>query len=173
MRKLVMFCLLFAAGIYAQATMEVVRTAGANDQIDISTITKITFTATDMVVAGAGKTIPIDNIRVILFHNIDSAIESAGAKGALLAFENLGPNPFRPATGIRFGLIHNSNVRVSVLTVSGSKVKELMNSPLKAGNYELTWNGTDNGNKPVAAGSYIINLILDGHTINKKAILLK
>jgi hypothetical protein len=153
--------------------MEVVKTAGTNDQIAISAITKITFTTTDMTVGGAGKTYPINTIQVILFHNIDAAIESPNAKSGLFSFENLGPNPFRPSTGIRFGLLRDSDVRITVLSASGAKVRELLKSHLKPGNFEVAWNGTDTNDKPVAAGSYIVNLTLNGRTISKKAILLK
>jgi hypothetical protein len=172
MRLLILAGFLLAESLCAQNTMEVVKTSGGSEQISLSSITKITFTATDMVVGGAGRTIPLNTIRVIFFTNVQTAIEEGVASG-LLSFQSLSPNPFNPATGLKFGLIQDGKVRIMVYGVSGGKIKNLLNTPLKAGYYEIAWNGTDDDGKPVAAGTYLIRMDINGRSINKKAILLK
>ena len=171
MRIAFLLCIVLAGSLFSQSTMEVIKTAGGNESFAISAISKITFTATDMVVAGPGRSIPIDNIRVILFTNV-TAVEN-GSTPALFSFENISPNPFNPETGIRFSLVRDGKVAVAVYSMAGKKVRDLKSGALKAGFYEIAWNGADDSGRPLAAGSYVVRLKLDGKTINKKAVLLR
>jgi len=171
MRIAFLLCFVMAGTLFSQSTMEVIKTAGANESFPLSTVSKITFTATDMVVAGPGRSIPIDNIRVILFTGV-TAVENNAAP-ALFSFENISPNPFNPETGIRFSLVRDCRVAVAVYSMAGRKVRDLKSGAMKAGFYEIAWNGADDSGKPLAAGSYVVRLKLDGKTINKKAVLLR
>jgi hypothetical protein len=171
MMKSCFFCLLMALSCLAQTTMEVVRSANS-ELVLISQITKITFTATDMVVGGPNKSIPVSDIRVILFN--DKAGTAAEAESvAPFSFEGITPNPFNPSTGIRFGLIRDSKVRITVIDMSGAKVRELLGKSLKPGFYEVAWDGKDGAGKRAAAGTYVVNLLLNGRTLSKKAVLIK
>jgi len=172
MLKSFLFCLVFCAAAWAQATMEVVKKSGPSDLIPLSTITKITFTATDMVVGGPNKNIPISEISVILFNDKGgTAVEEGGE--SLFSFETITPNPFNPATGIRFGLFRESPVRIVVFSTAGNRVKEILDKPLKAGYYQVAWDGKDDRDRQAAAGTYIVKLTLGSKTVSKKAVLVK
>ncbi|MCD6176321.1 MAG: right-handed parallel beta-helix repeat-containing protein [Candidatus Cloacimonetes bacterium] len=86
------------------------------------------------------------------------------------------PNPFNPSTTISFSVIQTSSfVTIDIYNIKGQKVKtlpinHLSNSPV----YQVTWNGTDQNNQPVASGIYFYQLNVDDEVIaSKKCLLLK
>jgi hypothetical protein len=62
------------------------------------------------------------------------------------------PNPFNPATTLRYGLPMNSRVKLHIFNVLGQLVAELVNAEQCAGWYQATWNAN------VASGLYIYKL---------------
>ena len=68
------------------------------------------------------------------------------------------PNPFNPQTVIRFGLPEAGTVRLRVVDLMGREVSRLADEDRDAGFYEVVWNGTDAGNRPVASGIYFYQL---------------
>ena len=85
-----------------------------------------------------------------------------------LLFQNY-PNPFNPNTVIAFSLSEDaSNVKLTIYSILGEKVAELVNASLIAGKYSYTWNA-----KNVATGMYIYELRTDKFNSIKKMILLK
>ncbi len=62
------------------------------------------------------------------------------------------PNPFNPATTIRFGLPYRSNVRLTIYNVLGQIVSELLNANVDAGHHERMWNAD------VASGMYFYRI---------------
>ena len=72
------------------------------------------------------------------------------------------PNPFNPATTIRYQLETPGRVVVEIVTVGGSRVKRLEAGTRKAGVHEVGWRGeTDTGGR-AASGVYFYRLIVDG-----------
>lgn len=71
------------------------------------------------------------------------------------------PNPFNPVTTIPF-LINGaaSNVQLTVYNVLGQKVKTIFNGVLQEGNYQFSWNGTNNSGQQVPSGMYFYELIV-------------
>ncbi len=78
------------------------------------------------------------------------------------------PNPFNPTTNINFTLPKNSNVRLSVYNLLGQKVATLMDKPLTAGQYHVTFNGSD-----LPSGVYFYTLRAGNFVATKKMILMK
>jgi len=62
-----------------------------------------------------------------------------------LAFSlyNNAPNPFNPATQIRFDLPMSGRVELTVYDMLGQKVRSLVWSSLAAGSQPVEWNGRD------------------------------
>ncbi len=83
------------------------------------------------------------------------------------------PNPFNPLTRIRFELAKASDVQVSIFDVTGRLVKVLESGNLAAGEYSRTWQGRDEGERPVASGAYYVRLVLDNKVDHQKIMLLK
>ncbi len=95
------------------------------------------------------------------------------------------PNPFNPSTTISFNLTTGNiglrstspgqaeNTELVIYNLKGQKVKTLVNEILPAGEYSVTWNGTNRNNQPVSSGIYLYKLQMGTYSSTKKMILMK
>lgn len=84
---------------------------------------------------------------------------------------NLGqnyPNPFNPETKINYSVPVSGNVNIAVFNAAGQLVKELVNGFVNAGNYTVSFGGTN-----LASGVYYYKLEANSFTETKKMILVK
>jgi hypothetical protein len=58
-------------------------------------------------------------------------------------FQNY-PNPFNPTTRIKFDLPASGFVSIKIYDVMGRKIENIVNENLKAGSYEVEFNGVIN-----------------------------
>lgn len=66
------------------------------------------------------------------------------------------PNPFNTTTIVRFDVLLNSKVDITIYNSLGQKIKNLLSQNLSTGSYEVFWNGlTDNGIE-VSSGIYFV-----------------
>jgi len=70
------------------------------------------------------------------------------------------PNPFNPATTIRFKLTAPAPVALQIFNLRGALVRTLLDRDLDAGTHEQFWNGRDNFGRQVASGTYFYRLRL-------------
>jgi subtilisin family serine protease len=69
------------------------------------------------------------------------------------------PNPFNPTTTIRYGVPSDVKVaEVGIYDILGRKVRTLRQENLKAGYYQMVWDGKTEGRIPVASGVYFYRL---------------
>ncbi len=68
------------------------------------------------------------------------------------------PNPFNPMTTISFSLARPGPTTLTIFDVAGKRIKTLVNDDLEAGDHRVTWQGTDDGGRQVAAGIYLYQL---------------
>ncbi len=87
--------------------------------------------------------------------------------------DNNYPNPFNPSTQISFSVGKESQVSIDIYSILGQRIKNLTSKNYSVGNYQITWDGTDNYGKQVAAGVYIYRLSSDYFTDSKKMVLMK
>ena len=90
------------------------------------------------------------------------------------------PNPFGRVTTIRFSVpseLRNQPISLRIYDVSGRVIKTLLHEALATDHSPLTtavsWDGRDDRGTQVTAGVYFYGLRVGGHTITKKAILLR
>lgn len=84
------------------------------------------------------------------------------------------PNPFNPTTSIRFSLPLQKKISIIVYDVLGNEVKTLLNNQeFEKGNYEVTWDGTNNFGSAVASGQYIYTMKYGNFSKSLKMTLLK
>jgi subtilisin family serine protease len=84
------------------------------------------------------------------------------------------PNPFNPLTTIRYELGRSSEVTLEVFSISGRKVRTLVDSErLAPGLHRATWDGRDRSGRPVASGAYFYRLGVDGEVETRKMILVR
>ena len=74
------------------------------------------------------------------------------------------PNPFNPATNIKFTVSSESNISIRIYNTLGKEIIELLNETRSSGEYEITWNGTDNFGNKVSSGVYFITMEANSYT---------
>ncbi len=84
------------------------------------------------------------------------------------------PNPFNPATTIRYALPQAADVRLTVYNVVGQVVRTLVAEHQSAGRYLVAWDATNDNGHSLSAGIYFYRLQAGGefHAV-KKMLLLK
>ena len=78
------------------------------------------------------------------------------------------PNPFNPATKIRYTLPQTSNVVIKVFDILGNEIETLVNEEKQTGTYEITWYA-----EGLPSGVYFYRLQSGDFVETKKMILIK
>lgn len=99
------------------------------------------------------------------------AMVSVDAVSAELAQNR--PNPFNPATTIRFVLPSSERVVVSVFDGNGRLIRTLLDGVRSHGPHEITWDGRDDAGDRVSSGVYFYRLTAGKFKESKKMVLLK
>ena len=83
------------------------------------------------------------------------------------------PNPFNPATQIRFDLPNKNDVNIIIYNMLGQRVKVFSMPNTPAGTHTITWNATNQSGQPLSAGVYLYQMISEDFVQTRKMILLK
>ena len=84
------------------------------------------------------------------------------------------PNPFNPATLIRFELLVPEHVRLAILDVRGRLVRVLADGPmLAAPDHSVIWDGNDRFGIPARSGTYFYRLETPSWSESQKMTLLR
>jgi hypothetical protein len=83
------------------------------------------------------------------------------------------PNPFNPATTIRYTVTDRGRVQLNVYDASGKHVVTLLNEERSAGSHTVRWGGRDAKGVSVSSGVYFVSLEQNGATSTTKITLLK
>jgi hypothetical protein len=83
------------------------------------------------------------------------------------------PNPFNPATTIRFSIPGEMPVRLEIYGMDGRRVAVLVDETLDAGPHEAVWLGRDDTGRQVASGVYFSKLLAGSQSQVRKMTLMK
>jgi hypothetical protein len=84
------------------------------------------------------------------------------------------PNPFNPATTIRFELPHTASVNLRVYDIRGRRVRTLIEGEtVAAGRHEQAWNGRDDNGRTLPAGIYFCRFETEGFRQTYRMALVK
>lgn len=83
------------------------------------------------------------------------------------------PNPFNPATKIRYEIHQAGRVGLKILTLLGQEVRTLVDEEQAAGAAEALWDGRDNFGRRVGSGVYLYRLETQGLVQTKKMVLVQ
>ena len=83
------------------------------------------------------------------------------------------PNPFNPATTIRYQLPRQSQVQMTVFNLLGETVTTLVDDMQDAGEHVTVWDGCDRLGHPAPSGIYFYRLKADGVSTAKKMVLMR
>jgi len=89
------------------------------------------------------------------------------------ALEQNQPNPFNPATTIRFALPEAGRVRLDVFAADGRLVRTLVDGALGVGEHAVVWDGCDALGRPASSGVYLYRLATDGGVAARKMVLVR
>ena len=78
------------------------------------------------------------------------------------------PNPFNPQTTIGYDLSEDGVVKLTVYSVTGRKVAELVNEYQEAGRHTIAFDGSEYGN-----GVYLYHLEAGGYEETRRMVLIK
>jgi hypothetical protein len=106
--------------------------------------------------------------------NVDDNIHDNIVIDKLELYQNY-PNPFNPTTSIQYavsslpdGKAGRQFVSLKVYDILGNEVATLVNEEMKAGNYQVEFDG-----KNLSSGIYFCSLIVGNRSVSRKMILLK
>ena len=92
----------------------------------------------------------------------------------VFALANNYPNPFNPATTIKYALPQAADVELTVYNVVGQPVRTLVAEHQSAGRYVVEWDATNDSGHRLASGMYFYRLAVGGEFLEvKKMLLLK
>jgi glucose/arabinose dehydrogenase len=82
------------------------------------------------------------------------------------------PNPFNPATTIRYALERGGRALIEIIAVGGSRVRVLDQGAREAGTHEAPWRGETDAGTQAASGVYFYRLMVDGVTHDTARMVL-
>ena len=90
------------------------------------------------------------------------------------ALANNYPNPFNPATTIKYALPQAADVELTVYNVLGQPIRTLVAEHQSAGRYVVEWDATNDSGHRLSSGMYFYRLQAGGEFLEvKKMLLLK
>jgi hypothetical protein len=88
------------------------------------------------------------------------------------ALGNNYPNPFNPATAIKYALPEAAFVKLEIYNVVGQVVRELVAEHQSAGRYVVQWDATNGNGQSLSSGVYFYRLQAGGEFLEVKRMLL-
>ena len=82
------------------------------------------------------------------------------------------PNPFNPATTIKYSLPQAADVELMVYNVLGQPVRTLVAEHQSAGRYVVEWDATNDNGHSLSSGMYFYRLAAGGEFLETKKMLL-
>ncbi|MGD8396872.1 MAG: FlgD immunoglobulin-like domain containing protein, partial [Candidatus Eiseniibacteriota bacterium] len=141
---------------------------------DFTSQVQFRFTAEDVEPNGVTEA-EIDDFHLEVLEGGAAAVEgpAAGAAPLALRLEPPSPNPFNPATAIRFSLPERGTVHLAIYDVGGRLVRGLVDGPREAGHHAVRWDGRDAGGGAAASGVYYARLVVGDRSATRTLVLVK
>ena len=81
------------------------------------------------------------------------------------------PNPFNPTTNIRFDLIDDAAVTISIFNIRGQHVATIVDCDLDKGSYVFPWSAANTNGTQLPTGVYIARMQVKAKENNKVSVL--
>ncbi len=112
-------------------------------------------------------------------HEIRLSYASSGTRvkysdipSSFLLFQNY-PNPFNAETTISFDLPQTSQVILTVVSIQGKILSELIGQSLEGGHHTVRWDGTDCDGRSLPGGMYLVHFRAGRFKAVRKILLLR
>ncbi|MBN1290369.1 MAG: lamin tail domain-containing protein [Candidatus Latescibacteria bacterium] len=83
------------------------------------------------------------------------------------------PNPFNPETTITFSLPEDKPVIFDIYSITGQKVRTLIDSFISGGVHSVIWDGKDDYSHYVSSGVYLYRLTSGNAVLTKRMIMIR
>ncbi len=83
------------------------------------------------------------------------------------------PNPFNPATDVRFSLGRMQSIRLALYDLAGRRLAVLASGIWPAGDHRLRWDGRDGRGRALSGGTYLLRLETEEGRQARKVTLIK
>ena len=93
--------------------------------------------------------------------------------GTVLALEQNQPNPFNPATEVRYLMPEGGQLELAIYDIKGCLVATLVDTRIPAGSHSVVWDGRDAAGAEAASGVYLARLKAGGKVLTRKITLLR
>ena len=128
----------------------------------------------DKVISGMVYEYLLESVSINGDRSEEKTIEVTIPVPAEFVLFNNYPNPFNPATNLKFQLPKDCNVSINVYNIQGELIKTLLkNAHYAPGEYIVQWNGNNRFGQKVASGVYIYRFTADNYSKIGRMILLK
>jgi ligand-binding sensor domain-containing protein len=107
------------------------------------------------------------------FHLTATGVSEETALPQTIRILGNSPNPFNPSTTISFSLPSSGVTSLSIYSITGQKVRQLVSGQMGAGSHAVVWDGRDASGKPVSSGVYLSRLGMGKHTAVGRMLLAK
>ncbi len=99
-------------------------------------------------------------------------IEVSGTPGRFVLEQNY-PNPFNNQTTISFDLAQDSHIRLDIYTMTGERVRSLLDTFCGAGRYSVLWDGESDAGILLPSGTYIYKMVAGRSELSRMLVLVK
>ncbi len=100
-------------------------------------------------------------------------VPDEGNEAATAVLHQNAPNPFTPATTIRYTMPSPGHVVLAVYNVQGRMIRKLVDDYVGAGDHAVVWDGRDEFGGDVAAGVYLYRLSYGDREESRKMLLVR
>jgi len=85
------------------------------------------------------------------------------------------PNPFNPSTTIPLFIAapNATPVHLDIYNTAGQRVRRLLNQALAPGAHRIVWDARDDSGRPLASGTYLYRLEVNGNLLARKLNLMR
>ncbi|MDP7021791.1 MAG: T9SS type A sorting domain-containing protein [Candidatus Krumholzibacteria bacterium] len=83
------------------------------------------------------------------------------------------PNPFNPATTLRFTVDSPQRMRLAVFDIAGRHQAQVADKTFDAGTHELLWQARDDAGRRLPSGVYLLRMEAAGKSETQKLVLLQ
>ena len=87
--------------------------------------------------------------------------------------EPASPNPFNPTTTLKFFLAADADVTLTVFSIRGEMVRQLVSERLGQGYHTAIWDGKNNRGQAVASGVYLARFVAGPLEMTQRLVLMK
>lgn len=109
----------------------------------------------------------------VALSGVATSVADNGSAPAAARLHGPSPNPFNPATTLRFDLPEAGPVRLAIYDLAGRRVATLVDGHRDAGRFDAVWNGKGDNSGDAASGVYFARFESGRSAETRKMLLLR